>query len=166
MKKEKRLYNVLFPIWFLIFVPTSWLIVLPANFLIDSLVLLVALKLLGHDLKTGYKRAVLKVWLFGFLADLIGGLLLLAGTFLQENSWWYHNIAAPISSNPFGSPLALLFILVVVAISAACIYVLDLKVAFRKLDLDKQQKHRAALAFALITAPYAFFLPSTLLYAS
>jgi len=46
MKKgQTKLYNVLFPIWMFYFLPTVvWLILLPGNFLIDSLVLLAAMK--------------------------------------------------------------------------------------------------------------------------
>ena len=40
MKRDEKLYNVLFPLWFLLLVPISWLIVIPANFVIDPLALL------------------------------------------------------------------------------------------------------------------------------
>lgn len=42
MNKQVRLYNLMFPFWLLVFVPMAWLAVLPLNFLIDSLVLLLA----------------------------------------------------------------------------------------------------------------------------
>lgn len=43
-KKEIRLYNLLFPIWmFFIWPSVLWLILLPANFVIDSVVLLLAM---------------------------------------------------------------------------------------------------------------------------
>ena len=35
MKKEVRLYNVLFPIWLLWIFPQVWLVLLPGNLLID-----------------------------------------------------------------------------------------------------------------------------------
>lgn len=38
MKKDMKLYNVIFPIWMLFFLPPVRLVVLPANFVIDSLV--------------------------------------------------------------------------------------------------------------------------------
>lgn len=43
MKKEVRLYNVLFPIWLLWIFPQVWLVLLPGNLLIDCLVLTGAL---------------------------------------------------------------------------------------------------------------------------
>ena len=52
MNKEKavkkvKLYNVIFPTWFLMFFPPVILITLLGNFVIDSLVLLACFMLLG-----------------------------------------------------------------------------------------------------------------------
>ena len=44
-----RCYNVIFPIWFLLLFPVAWLYALPANFIIDSIVLLLALHMLKLD---------------------------------------------------------------------------------------------------------------------
>ena len=164
MKKQVRLYNVLFPVWFLLLIPTAWLIVVPANFVIDSAVLLIALKLLGHELKTGYKKAILKVWLFGFLSDIIGSILLLGATFLHPNEWWEKTISSAISFNPFSNFWAFGITLLCVAAAGLCIYLFNYKISFNKLDLTKGQRKKAALAFAVLTAPYLFFLPSSLLY--
>ena len=46
MKKQTKLYNVLFPVWMLMLFPQMWLMVLPGNFLIDSLVLVIAMYIL------------------------------------------------------------------------------------------------------------------------
>ena len=42
----KKLYNVIFPIWLILIVPPIVLLTLPSNFIIDSLVLTLGLKLL------------------------------------------------------------------------------------------------------------------------
>ena len=73
MKRELRLYNVIFPIWLLFLFPTVLILVIPANLAVDSLVLLLTLLALKHD----GKRAVLKqlwwkFWLLGFAADGVG----------------------------------------------------------------------------------------------
>ena len=69
-----RLYNLIFPIWIFWMVPSLlWLLLLPANFLWDSLVLLAAagwLRLQGK--KELWKRSIVKVWLIGFAADFAG----------------------------------------------------------------------------------------------
>lgn len=44
-KKEIRLYNVILPIWMLWIVPPLWLIILPANFIIDFTVFILHLSL-------------------------------------------------------------------------------------------------------------------------
>lgn len=75
-----RLYNLIFPIWIFWMVPSLlWLLLLPANFLWDSLVLLAAagwLRLQGK--KELWKRSIVKVWLIGFAADFAGAALSLA----------------------------------------------------------------------------------------
>ena len=66
---KNRLYNLIFPIWMLIFIPMTWLIVLPANFLIDSLILLLSLFLfVKSNYWMIYKQTILKIWGFGFLS--------------------------------------------------------------------------------------------------
>ena len=44
MNKEVRLYNVILPIWILWLFPQLFIIVAPANLLVDCLVLTAALK--------------------------------------------------------------------------------------------------------------------------
>ena len=41
--KNIKLYNVRFPFWMLMLFPTTWLVVIPGNFVIDSLVLIAAM---------------------------------------------------------------------------------------------------------------------------
>ena len=48
-KKEIRLYNVILPIWMLWIVPPLWLIILPANFIIDFTVFYFTLKFMKLD---------------------------------------------------------------------------------------------------------------------
>ena len=78
MKKEVRLYNVIFPIWLIWLFPQLLLFVIPGNLLIDCAVLLLTLLALKHQ----RKREVMKVlwwkfWLLGFTADLIGTMWML-----------------------------------------------------------------------------------------
>ena len=85
MKKEIRLYNIFFPIWLiLLFYPLCWLVVLPVNFGVDLLVIVLTLRALHADnIKIKAKKSILKVWLFGFLADIIGGVLLFSTQFID-----------------------------------------------------------------------------------
>lgn len=147
MKKEIKLYNVLFPVWMLILFPQMWLIVLPGNFLIDTLVLLLGMYVLKITEKgVFYKQNILKVFLFGLLADLIGAALMLLMLVLNISVMgdeWYFTVPA-------------------ILISAACIFMLNYHITFRA--VDKQLRFKLALTFAVATAPYTFLIPTSWLY--
>ena len=54
-----------------------WLIILPGNFIIDSIVLLVSMMILKiQDKKQNYKKYILKIFIFGMLSDIIGSAFL------------------------------------------------------------------------------------------
>ncbi len=168
-KRETKLYNVIFPVWLLYFLyPPAWLISLPANFLIDSLVLVLAMKCLGITEKWGkYKKAILKVWGLGFLADLIGAVWLFLPGFIlnslsptKAHEWFYHNLYAPVFFHPFSSLAGFLWVALGVALAGLLVYIFNLKISFKKLNLEAKQKKRLALSLAICTAPYLFFLPT------
>ena len=146
--KDVRLYNVLFPFWMLMLFPTVWLIVLPSNFLIDSLVLFIALRWLGIDeKKLWYKRHILKIFTFGMLSDLVGAayMLLLMMRFDVGN---------------MGDELYLT--LPAILLAATLIFLSNYYITFRK--VEKPLRLKLALTFAIVTAPYTFLVPSSWLY--
>ena len=104
MKKGKtKLYNVLFPVWMLMMFPGMWLIILPGNFIIDSLVLLITMKILNYaDKKMFYKKHILMIFIFNYF------------------------------------------------------------ITFKK--LDKKERLRLSLIFAIITAPYTYLIPTSWIY--
>lgn len=143
-----RLYNVLFPFWMLLLFPTVWLVVLPGNFLIDSLVLLLSLRALKiTERKAWYKRHILPVFGFGLLADVIGAAWMMLMMFVFE--------VGHMGDEPYLTLPAL-------AISAGLIFVFDYFVTFRK--VDRPTRLKLALTFAVATAPYTFLVPSSWLY--
>lgn len=148
MKKEMKLYNVLFPFWMLLLFPQVWLIVLSGNFIIDSLVLLVSMYLLKiEDKKLFYKRNILKIFGFGMISDVLGSAyMLLMMVWLQIGR--------------MGDELYLT--LPALVISAALIFVFNYFIALRK--YDTKMRFKIALAFAVVTAPYTFLIPSSWLY--
>ena len=146
--KDIKLYNVLFPFWMLLLFPQMWLIVLPGNFIIDSLVLIlsmVALKV--SDKKQFYKRHILKIYGFGMLSDIIGAayMFLLIWAFEVGN----------MGDEPYLTIPALI-------ISAILIFVLNYFISFRR--VDKKTRFTLSLIFAIVTAPYTFLVPSSWLY--
>ena len=167
-KKPLKLYNVIFPIWILMFWPSPPVILLTllGNLAIDCLVVFLALLALKHPAG----RAVLrqcwwKVWLFGFLSDVIGALWLAAGLFgawaldADGTAGWVSDFAMAMTVNPFRHPLALVWTAVGTAVAGVCIYFFDRRVFRRVPELDGRQGHVLALTLAIVTAPWLFFVP-------
>ena len=151
LKKDEKLYNVLFPLWMLMLFPQMWLIVLPGNFIIDSAVLLLALLILKvGEKKKRYKQHILKIYGFGLLADAVGaGLLLLTVWLLGVSN---SDLAAD-------SPIITIPAMIV---SAALIFVFNYFITFKK--EEKKLRLTLSLVFAIVTAPYTFLVPTTWLY--
>ncbi|MEL7656342.1 MAG: hypothetical protein AAGU75_10600 [Bacillota bacterium] len=159
-KKDVTLYNVLFPIWFLILFPVAWIVVLPANFVIDSIVLLISIKLLKlTNIKETYKSTILKVWVIGFASDFAGAGILFLGTMGSPKWREYLN---SISWNPFDNWYAILYVVFATIVSGLLIYILNYKFSFARLEISKRHKRILALALAIFTAPYIFLYPSAL----
>lgn len=153
MKKEIRLYNVLFPMWMFFLIPTAaWLLILPGNFLVDTLVLVLWMchrKMEGK--KQLWKKAILPVWLLGFLSDFIGAGLTLGMLFLLEA------VAPNAALHLF--PATTLMALPGVALAGVLIYVLNRRFVFRKSGLSPEEIHSVCLTLALWTAPYTMLIP-------
>lgn len=148
MKKEITLYNVLFPLWMLLLFPQLWWIVLPGNFIIDSLVLFLAMLCLKmEEKKLFYKETIWKIFGFGLLSDFVGAAYLLI-------------LIAWFEVGRMGDELWLT--LPAVGISAVCIFLLNYFVTFKK--CAPAVRLRLALTFAVFTAPYTFLVPSAWLY--
>ena len=149
--RSVRLYNVMFPIWFFFFFPIVWLLILPVNFLVDSLVVLLSAKRQKLEMpKSLWKKHILPVWGIGFLSDLIGagltfGLYLLCADLLDLNVHLFPG--ATLISIP-GTILA-----------GVLIYFLNRKLTFRKSQLDPAAIHKLCLHLAIFTAPYTMLIP-------
>ena len=154
-KNNIKLYNVMFPIWFFFFFPVMWLIILPVNFLVDSLVLCLSAKRQQVDeRKTLWKKHILPVWGIGFLSDLIGaGLVFLIYLILVE-------IPGLVDVfNPITFPGTCIISLPGVALAGWMIYILNKKLTFRKSQLDTAVIHKICLHLAIFTAPYTMLIP-------
>lgn len=157
MRQQTRLYNVLFPVWMLFLWPSVWLILLPGNFLIDSLVLLLAMTALGYaGRRAVWKSAIVKVWGFGFAADLAGAAVTLV-------LWGLSDRLAP-QWNVFLIPGGQLLVLPGIAVAGVLIYFLNRRFSFRKTQLTAGQIHRLSLALAVFTAPYTMLIPVEWIY--
>lgn len=176
-----RLYNIIFPIWFIPFF--LWMrlpvIIVFGNFIIDSLVVLLWLKSIKNkkeSIKINYKKSIRRVYGVGFLGDSIG-LLFVALPSIFASIFWV-NI-------PYYSPLAykninwealsgiekflwslyfgyeniwsFLWVIVSFFIAVGVIYYINYHRSFSKTTLTEKQKRKLALIIAIATAPYLFF---------
>ncbi len=162
--REIKLYNVLFPVWIILIFPVSWFIIIPGNFMIDSLVLLLVMHFLKIDnRKTFYKKHIILVVLFGFLSDMFGSLLLLLTQYMSESGNFYEYVSLPVTENPFDNIYSMLYTVLAITVSGVLIYVLNRFITFRKLN-NRSHKRYFALSLAILTAPYLFLCPSSSFY--
>lgn len=161
--KKTRLYNVILPIWVIVAIPSPlWLVILPGNLLVDCAALFFTLLALRHAQKgMVVKQLWWKLWLLGFAADAVGVVWMLLGVLgcIPFGAAW-ENTVSHAAHNAFHNPWAFLWTLAGVAIAGMCIYFFD-KRAMRSCDLlTGREKHITALAMAIVTAPYLFFIPA------
>lgn len=166
--KGIKLYNVIFPIWLLLFFPPVILVTIVGNFIIDSLVICIcyfAFKLSDNlALKTFYTGSIYKVWVFGFMSDLIGAAILFTTGILGDSLGIPYEIYSAINFDPFSNPVAVAIIVLAMAVSALLIFLLNYKVTFKKLIADRHMRLKLALAIAIVTMPWTFLLPTKWFY--
>lgn len=163
---KMKAYNIIFPFWFIWLLPPVVLIALTGNFIIDSLVILIAFHIfkvteLTHlSLKALYTKSILKVWGYGFLADFIGVLLLIAVSFLPIPD----PVAGAVFFNPFTNFLGFLIILAGVGLASFLIYLFNFHFTFQKIIEEKALRGKVSLTLAIVTAPWTFLLPTQWYY--
>lgn len=169
MKTNKtiRLYNIILPIWLLVWFPSwLWLGLIPANYLIDSLVTCLSMKRLGiEDCRQKTLKHSWKVCLIGFFSDFVGAAFLLGVLYLTDIIL-PNEIGESISYGLSWKPnlYSVIVILISIAISGVLIYVLNRWMLKKDPELNKEQIRRIALNLAVFTAPYLFLIPSSLIY--
>lgn len=167
--KEIKLYNVIFPIWLLLFFPPVIFITLIGNYAIDSIIIVLCFYVfkLSKDqvnVKTFYRKNILKVWIFGFLADIIGAAILFALGICGDYLGIPYEIISGINYDPFSQPLAIVIIVCSMLISGMFIYIFNYYITFAKQVEDRKLRIKLVLTIAIITIPWTFLLPTKLFY--
>lgn len=166
--KEIKLRNIIFPIWLLLFFPPLIFITLAANFIIDSLVILGCFKKFKlvnpKPIMYYYKKSIIKVWLFGFLADFIGATILFVLGILGDSFGLSYELINGINYDPFSNPLAVIIILIAILISGFFIFLFNYRISFRELVEDLSLRFKLSLTIAIITMPWTFLLPTRWFY--
>lgn len=166
--KDIKIYNIIFPLWFVLFLPPIIILTLIGNFIIDSLVILFCFYVykLGRDgYKLGgfYKNNIVKVWLFGFLGDAIGAaalfLIQMVAYILNLNSEWI----SAANFNPFEDTTAVIIMIICILIAGVFIFLFNYLFIYKNINNTKL-KFKISLTVALITMPWTFLFPSRLVY--
>lgn len=145
-KNVIKLYNVMFPLWMFMLFPVAWgvwLIILPGNFIIDSLVLIIGMLAFKiPDKKQFYKKHILKAYGFGWLSDIIGELLALLIVILLKGECTGDELYITCPG---------------LLLSALMIFVFNYFITFKR--TDKKIRLGLSVLFAVATAPYTFLVP-------
>ena len=156
---ELRLYNLLFPVWMLIWWPSPlWLILIPLNYGLDALVLHLSLDA-AMDRRAFRRKQTWRICLAGFGSDFLGSALLFAVYAWNPSRQLTYDIAY----DPFAGAASLAVTLAAVVLAGTAIYWLDVRI-LRRAGLNDGAARRAARNLAIFTAPYLFLFPSGLLY--
>ena len=166
-RNEIRLYNVIFPIYFILYFPNPfWVIAIPLNYVIDSLVLRLGLKLCRiyenkEERRQFINSTAWKLCIAGFAADFLGCLFLIYFPQLFLSEHHAREIATAQYTSPFVSSDVLAVFLAAIAFSGICIYLID-RWILKKQGLDAKSAGRIALLLAVLTAPYLMLYPTEL----
>lgn len=167
--KEIKLYNVIFPIWFLMFFPPIIFATLAGNFIIDSLVILVCFYVFKladsqSNLKTFYKKSILKVWILGFLADIIGAAILFATGILGDSFGLSHKLISAINYDPFSHAGAVIITIFAMLVSSFFIFLFNYRITLQNQILERQLRLKVAFTIAIVTIPWTYLLPTKWFY--
>ena len=159
MQKNLKLYNIFFPFRSLFLFPPFFLLSLPVNFLIDSVVFLLAAKTLKlQNLKNIYKKSIWKIRGFGFLADITGAIFLFLSNYIKDRLELPDAFLVGVNYNPRGHQASMLWTIIALLISGFLIFYFNYRWSFSEINLSDQDKRKIALRLAIFTAPYIFLV--------
>lgn len=177
MQKNQKtlvLYNLIFPVWLLVWLPTwLWLLIIPLNYGIDRLVFTKCARKLRPELaKNFFQKHTWKLFLLGFAADFIGMLFLLLPMLFDwimdsrigVGPAFYRSFMSAISLNAFKNVPALIYTAAAIALAGFLIWLFDRRAILKTGEFTEQQADHIALMMAVFTAPYLYLLPITLFY--
>lgn len=172
MKKDVKLYNLIFPSYLIMFLaPGAAIYTLLGNFIVDSIVLYFISKAIYKSfIGKFYLKTIWKVWLLGFLSDIIGVIYLLFSADIFFPTYHLHlndtsftgefarGVSGAVSGSAFVNFWSFLIRFSAVILAGFFIFVFNYYVSFSKAEMTKSQKLKSALAYAIITAPYTILI--------
>ena len=149
------IFNLIFPVWMLFyFIPFLIFIAIVGNVAIDIGVV----KFMTRNTAEyfGYfKWNILFTILFGFLADIIGGIALTLTYEITPSSINYFHI--------WSNPISVIVHVVAILFVGVLIYFFNYW-NYSSSNLTKQEVIRLSLALAIITMPYTFLISASIYY--
>ena len=137
----------------MILMPPYIILAVVGNLIIDASVIIVILKKSGYYVELSgstINKTILKIFGLGFLADLIGMVILIVlyGYFQPTINYFY----------VWDNPVSIITHLVVIGLTGVLIYFFN-KFVFNKLPIDETVVFQLAISMAIITAPWTFLIP-------
>ena len=167
-KRSVVMYNMIFPIWFMLS-PLFWP---PLAFMVGPFVLMIVFVVIFGNLGVDWLVVRLAIQWQKIenanekAADTIAGLaLMFAPRLFSDSDWFYQNVERPaFYGNLFESVWAVLYVSAGILIAAVAIYCFNRFYCLKRANLTLRQTRLTALALAVLTAPWLFLLPTSLLY--
>ncbi|MEE0875200.1 MAG: hypothetical protein UIH27_17290 [Ruminococcus sp.] len=171
MKRNIKLYNMVFPMYFLLHLePLYWVCIVAANFLIDSAVLLLGTRLLYKRFRLDiWKTSVIPVVAVGFLADFLGFIYLVTTSMAVNPTYQQagdslikqieNGIYFAVNHSYTDSVFGVLFMLSGIFVSALFIFSFNYVIVLRMSVAEKKNRLILSLFLAVLTAPYTFLIP-------
>lgn len=147
--------------------PLLWLLVLPFNFIFNSIILVIILKAMKMNLKeikNIYKLSSAKICFSTWLSQLIAILIMSIPMYIDEfenlNKTIYFIIkeSLAVATNPFDNIYSLSFLLILIMLIIIMNYLFvcrfSLKEVYKNKYIDEKQIKKIALLFAIFNIPY------------
>ncbi|MBR2889828.1 MAG: hypothetical protein IKC09_06100 [Oscillospiraceae bacterium] len=158
MKKDVRLYNLATAIYAIVamlwYSWDQWLILIPVQFVVNSLVLYLFARQLGlENRQIFWLKWILPTWGISFLATLIAVsmvVLLLSCLSVLFFTWFDYLDYAP---NVVSTLATILGVIIAIVITGLLIYNINIKKNFGKAELEPAAVHKLCLHLAIWTAP-------------
>ncbi len=148
IKRDFRLYNIIFPFWILYFSPPFIIYAFLGNLIIDSIVILYTIR--SKNIFITRKKLFLYIlfaFIFGFIADFIGAFII-----------WLLSIKLNfISGFSLGDVKSFFVYILIIIFTGFLIYEFNYKYT-RYIFVNNYHCRRIALRMGIITAPWLFLL--------
>ena len=164
-KGETVLYNLIFPVFLMVWIPSFlWILLIPANYLWDRFIFTFAMKrenVYGYQTKardyTGW------LCLAGFAADFLCSAMLLGLCLFVSSqpydSWVFRHLNVSLGWNPPADMWGFAIMLVIVWISGCFVALFDKWILRKTGDFSEEECTKIALTMGILTAPYLMLLP-------